>query len=107
MGHVEMKVEVVYAPAPHCVDRVSLDLPEGATVRHALQASGILQRHQGLLDAGGHRVGIWGRLAGLDDALRERDRVEIYRPLKVDPKEARRLRYRQQAPSGRRRRPAR
>jgi putative ubiquitin-RnfH superfamily antitoxin RatB of RatAB toxin-antitoxin module len=39
-------------------------------------------------------VGVWGALRGLDHPLRDRDRVEVYRPLKVDPKEARRLRYR-------------
>lgn len=93
-----MRVEVVYARAPHAVERVMLDLPEGATVRQALQASGLLERYDGLLDPARHRIGVWGRLVGLDDALRERDRVEVYRPLTVDPKEARRLRYRKQTP---------
>ena len=45
---------------------------------------------------GGLKVGIWGRARPLDTPLRERDRVEVYRPLQVDPKEARRLRYRKQ-----------
>jgi hypothetical protein len=40
------------------------------------------------------KVGVWGRLRPLDACLRERDRIEVYRPLTVDPKEARRLRYR-------------
>jgi putative ubiquitin-RnfH superfamily antitoxin RatB of RatAB toxin-antitoxin module len=96
MGPAEVKIEVVYASAPHQVDLVTLDLPQGATVREALEASGLPQRHEGLLDPALHRVGVWGRLAGLDQALRDRDRVEIYRPLTVDPKEARRLRYRKQ-----------
>ena len=39
------------------------------------------------------RIGIWGRLRPLGTLLRERDRIEIYRPLTVDPMEARRLRY--------------
>ena len=42
-------------------------------------------------------MGIWGRQAEPDTALRMHDRVEIYRPLRCDPKEARRLRYRQKA----------
>jgi hypothetical protein len=48
-------------------------------------------------------IGVWGRKQPLDAALRDRDRVELYRPLQVDPKEARRLRYkrtRQQAAPG-------
>jgi uncharacterized protein len=96
MGLAEVKIEVVYASAPHVVDHVMLELPDGATVMQALEASGLLRRHEGLLDPARHRVGVWGRLAGLDQALRDRDRVEIYRPLTVDPKEARRLRYRKQ-----------
>lgn len=91
-----MRIEVVHAIAPHEVDRVMLDLPEGATVRQALEASGLLQRHEGLLDPARHGVGVWGRAARLDDLLRERDRVEVYRSLTVDPKEARRQRYRKQ-----------
>ena len=47
------------------------------------------------LDPARCAVGVWGRKQALRDALRDRDRVEVYRPLKVDPKEARRLRYRQ------------
>ena len=96
MGPAEVKIEVVYASAPHMVDHVMLDLPDGATVMQALQISGLLQRHEGLLDAARHRVGVWGRVATLDQILRDRDRVEVYRPLTVDPKEARRLRYRKQ-----------
>ena len=42
------------------------------------------------------RVGIWGRVRPLDTALCERDRIEVYRPLMIDPKDARRLRHRQQ-----------
>lgn len=84
-------VEVVYAPAPHVVDRVVLSLASGATVADALQASGLLARHGLTLDA--LAVGVWGRACALDLRLRERDRVEIYRPLQVDPKEARRQRY--------------
>lgn len=86
-----MHVEVVYCPQPHQIDLVALELPVGATLAQALQASGLLQRHG--LDAATLRIGIWGRAAELDAPLRERDRVEVYRPLLVDPKEARRLRY--------------
>lgn len=84
-------VEVVYCPAPHHIDLVALALPTGSTLLHALQASGLLERHA--LDATTAKVGVWGRAMPLTQVLRERDRVEIYRPLVVDPKEARRQRY--------------
>jgi putative ubiquitin-RnfH superfamily antitoxin RatB of RatAB toxin-antitoxin module len=94
-----VRVEVVYGPVGGPVDLVSLQLPEGSTVADALRASGVLQRH-GL--AGDElSVGIWFKRAPLDAPLRDRDRVEIYRPLIVDPKEARRLRYRKRGPGPR------
>lgn len=86
-----LNVEVVYCPGPGVVDQVRLQLPAGATLADALQASGLLQRH-GLV-ADGLRTGIWCKPREASTPLRERDRVEIYRPLTVDPKEARRLRY--------------
>ena len=94
-----LRIEVAYSPAADCVDWVELTLPAGATVSAALQASGLLLRHPGLaLDPS--MVGVWGRRAALDAALRDGDRVEIYRPLMVDPKEARRLRAREQRRGG-------
>ena len=84
-------VEVVYSPAPHDIDLTPLQLPLGASVADALRASGVLQRHA--LDAATLNLGLWGRACQPDQTLRERDRVEIYRPLLVDPKEARRQRY--------------
>lgn len=84
-------VEVVYCPAPHQVDLVPLRLPAGSTAADAVRASGLLQRHG--LDPAGLSLGLWGRACAPEQALRERDRVELYRPLLVDPKEARRQRY--------------
>ena len=99
---VPMRIEVVYSPAPRQVECVALELAEGATVAGALEASGLLRRHAGLgtpqAPAGG--VGVWGQACGPDHALRDGDRVELYRALRVDPKEARRLRQRRQAPEG-------
>ena len=88
-------VEVVYCPAPHVIDLVSLSLPPGATAADALRASGVLQRHA--LQEDGLTLGLWGRACTPNQPLRERDRVEIYRPLQVDPKEARRQRYKGKA----------
>lgn len=70
---------------------MELDVEEGTTVRQAIERSGILGRVPGItLDP--ERVGVFGKLARLDTVLRDGDRVEIYRPLVADPKEARRRR---------------
>ena len=90
-----LNVSVAYSPRAGEVDEVSLQLAPGATVADALRASGLQARHPGLaLDA--LPVGIWGAFCDRSDALRDRDRVELYRPLRVDPKEARRRRQRAQ-----------
>ena len=86
-----MRIEIVYCPRPGVTDSVALELPAGALLRDALQASGLLARHALMPEA--LRLGIWSKPRELDAALRDQDRVEIYRPLTVDPKEARRLRY--------------
>jgi hypothetical protein len=88
-----LRVEVAYSPAPRRVDVVVVELPEGATVLHALRASRLLERHPEI-DLSVQRVGVWGRAVGLAEPLRASDRVEVYRGLRVDPKEARRQRYR-------------
>lgn len=85
-------IEVVYCPAAGACDIVSLRVAPGATLGQAIELSGLLQRHG--LPADGLAVGIWGRRHPLQADLRDGDRVEIYRPLRVDPKEARRQRYR-------------
>jgi putative ubiquitin-RnfH superfamily antitoxin RatB of RatAB toxin-antitoxin module len=86
-----IEIEVAYSPRPGLVDQVALRLPAGSTVADALQASGLLQRHS--LDPATLRTGVWCKPKDPATTLRERDRVEIYRPLLVDPKEARRQRY--------------
>jgi hypothetical protein len=90
-----LDIEVAYSPAPRQVERVALTLPAGSTVAQALQASGLLARHGLSLD-GSLSVGVWMKARPLDTVLRPNDRVEVWRPLTVDPKEARRQRYRKQ-----------
>ena len=87
-----LSVTVVYSPRAGEVDEVLLSLQEGATVADALRDSGLAARH----DTSQLAAGVWGVLAALSDGLRDRDRVELYRPLQVDPKEARRLRQQEQ-----------
>jgi putative ubiquitin-RnfH superfamily antitoxin RatB of RatAB toxin-antitoxin module len=87
-----MTVEVAYA-LPQEQALLSVSVPMGATVREAIERSGVLARFPDI-DLGRHSVGVFGRLVELDDTLREHDRVEIYRPLAADPKEMRRQRAR-------------
>lgn len=91
MAPAELHVEVAYCPGPGVTDLQALVLAPGATVADAVQASGILVRHG--LDAAALKLGVWGKPKPAEALLRDRDRVEIYRPLIVDPKEARRQRY--------------
>ena len=86
-----LRVEVLYCPAPGVADRVVLQLAQGACLQDAVDASGLGVRHA--LDAATLKVGIWGRVQPPQTLLRDQDRIELYRPLRVDPKEARRLRY--------------
>lgn len=90
-----LDIEVAYSPTPRQVDRVALTLPAGSTVAQALKASGLLARHGLPLDDT-LSVGVWMKARPLGTVLRPNDRVEIWRPLTVDPKEARRQRYRKQ-----------
>lgn len=90
-----MRVTVAYSPAPRQVREWELDLQEGATVSQALQASGLAAEFP-QLDLQAAALGVWGRKAAPGQHLRERDRVEVYRPLRVDPKLARRERFRRQ-----------
>lgn len=84
-----VRVEVAYAEASRqFLKRV--ELAAGATVADAIEASGIAREFG--IDAAALDVGIWSRPAARDRALRDGDRVELYRPLRIDPKEARRRR---------------
>ena len=82
--------QVVYA-LPERQDVVQLSLPAGATVERAIEISGLLQRYPDI-DLNTNKVGVFAKLVKLDQPLRDRDRVEIYRPLIADPKEVRRQR---------------
>lgn len=86
-------VVVAWSPVPREVQTWALELPVGSVIDDALRAAGLLYLLEG--EAGAQlQVGIWAKARPRDTVLRERDRVELWRPLKVDPKEARRQRYR-------------
>lgn len=90
-----MQVEVVICMAAGEVRRVTLSLAAGRVVRDALLGSGLSVSAIGA-DTAVPRVGVWGQLRSLDHPLRDGDRVEVYRPLVIDPKDARRRRHRLQ-----------
>ncbi|WP_323118925.1 RnfH family protein [Burkholderia alba] len=85
-----LAVQVCYA-LPGQQTLIDVEVPDGATVRDAIDASGVLARHPEI-DLGVLKTGIFGKLAPLDARVAEHDRVEIYRPLVVDPKAARQRR---------------
>lgn len=87
-----MQVCLVYAPTARQVHEVVLTLAEPCSVLAALQQSGLLQRFAEL-DKPDILLGVWGRQVSLTQVLRDKDRVEIYRPLRVNPKVARRERF--------------
>jgi putative ubiquitin-RnfH superfamily antitoxin RatB of RatAB toxin-antitoxin module len=86
------RVVVCWSPAPREVLEWPLQLAEGATVADAVRASGFAQAAGGREPAEGE-LGVWGRRCSAGQPLREGDRIEIYRPLRVDPKVARRERF--------------
>lgn len=83
------RVTLMRSPGPRQVVELVLDLAEGATVSDAMAASG-------WTPAAGETLAVWGRKADPSQVLRERDRVELLRPLVVDPKVARRERFKRQ-----------
>jgi putative ubiquitin-RnfH superfamily antitoxin RatB of RatAB toxin-antitoxin module len=97
-----LSVTVTFSPRAGEIDEVVLSLPVGATVADALRASGLEARYSDVAWAA-LPVGVWSRPCARGASLRDGDRVEVYRPLVVDPKEARRLRQRSQLAAGKRR----
>jgi putative ubiquitin-RnfH superfamily antitoxin RatB of RatAB toxin-antitoxin module len=92
MAERTILVEVVYAGAGQSILR-RVELPDGSTVMQAVDASGIVGLlPDGLVDPA--RLGIFARKVAPDRIVHEGDRVEIYRPLTLDPMEARRRRAR-------------
>lgn len=86
----QIQVEVVYA-LPTEQSLVKLKVDAAASVQSVIEASGLLHKHPEI-SLGKNKVGIFGKLVKLDAAVRDRDRVEIYRALLADPKEVRRKR---------------
>ena len=91
----KIAIEVVLA-MPEQQELVALEMEPGSTIEAAIRQSAILDLFDGFeLDP--EKVGVFGRKAAMDTVLRNGDRVEIYRPLIIDPKEVRRQRALKQA----------
>lgn len=88
-----LTVVVVASLGPNQARECTLRLPAGATVADAIEAS---DWQNALAPHSWAAYGIWGRIVATTERLRDQDRVELYRPLKVDPKVARRQRFARQ-----------
>lgn len=90
-----IQIMLVWSPAPRVVFEISLSLPTGTVIRDALAIAASQDARFAdavLSDA----FGIWNRRVTANHILRDGERLEIYRPLRVDPKVARRERFKQQ-----------
>lgn len=85
-----INIEVVYA-LPEEQLLLKRSVPMGTTVAGAIRYSGVLDKHPEI-DLAKNKLGIFGKLTKADAVVRDKDRIEIYRPLIADPKEVRRKR---------------
>ena len=91
MGNTEKYfIEVAYA-LPEEQVLIALDVDQGTTAEQAVKLSGVLEKFTDI-DLTKNKLGIFGKAIKADQVLRDKDRVEIYRPLIADPKESRRKR---------------
>ncbi|MDR6889059.1 MULTISPECIES: RnfH family protein [Variovorax] len=95
-----IEVTLSCSPAPREVFEQVLRLAAGATVADAVKASGLALRFPQLDWHQSMTPGIWGREADWSQPLKDGDRVELCRPLAVDPKVARRERFQRQGARG-------
>ena len=84
----QLVVELIYA-RPDTQESIKVSVPRGATVRAVIERSRVMETFPEI-DLAVNKVGIYGELRSLDHTVQAGDRIEIYRPLLIDPKEARR-----------------
>lgn len=90
-----LTVQVLYSPAPRCAWIREVAWSEPLTAQEALARSGLLNEHPELHSTA-CVLGVWGRKVAATHVMRAGDRLEVYRPLQVDPKKARRERFKKQ-----------
>lgn len=87
-----MKISIEIAYTNETVQKItSLEVDSGTTVKQAINISGITDKYPEII-SGQYQFGVYGKKVSEDAVLMNFDRIEIYRPLKISPKEARRLR---------------
>ena len=95
----QMQVSLVYSPQARKVEEHFLQLAEGSTIAQALKESGVLKQiPETVLQT--LELGVWGKKVPAHTVLQHNDRIELYRPLAVDPKVARRERFAKQGTRG-------
>jgi len=99
-----VRVAIACSPGAGRAFETTLALAAPATALDAIRASGLFERHPELA-LGEPLIGIWGRACAPETLLADGDRVEVYRPLTMDPNEARRLRAKNLRAAARRRPP--
>ena len=87
----KIQVEIIYA-LPNEQNLQKVEVEQGTTVKQLIELSGLLEKYPEIELDKKNKVGLFGKLTKLDAVLRDKDRVEIYRPLIADPKEVRRKR---------------
>lgn len=87
-----MNITLVYSPAARQVFQWHLVVSGGSSIEQVVLQSGALQQFSEI-DLNDLTLGVWGKTCSLDKVLKDQDRIEIYRPLRVDPKVARRERF--------------
>jgi len=92
---VRLGITLVYSPLPRQVRVWSIALEAGATLGEALECCGLFEEFPDL-EKNSLQLGVWGQTVRMGHVLQDRDRIEIYRPLQVDPKTARRERFTRQ-----------
>jgi uncharacterized protein len=93
LSNAPLEIEIVFAEPQRSIIKC-LRLPAGALVADALELAAVDPDFAGM-DLANSTFGVFGKLTGRDEPLRQGDRIEIYRPLLADPKEARRVRARE------------
>lgn len=89
---VMLKIQVVFA-SPENQLVIDLEVREGTTIAAAVEQSGLRDELRAVgIDIDALTFGVWNKVSSGDDCVSDGDRVELYRPLEVDPKEARRRR---------------
>ncbi len=87
-----MQITLIHSPAPRQLVELALQVPDGSTAQMALAQAGWLHEYPEL-GTPALSLGVWGRRVGPAHGLRDGDRLEVYRALRVDPKVARRERF--------------